>query len=325
MISTDLKLAAIRHYKNTEPKSLVKTCSIFNVKRSSLQRWLKMNATGQSLIRAPRRWKTYKITKSHIEFVKSQLDSDGFLTIRHLTKKLNEFFLTKISHVQIYRMMRRLGLTVKNVKKSHVPLLFYKNPRDIPAELRVFYAKVALHPLDDIICVGEIPLGLFIQKAKGWSVRGKRPYSQTSSNKVYLKFTGIFAMTTAGIIKHRIYEKGGSTELKLLRFFGQLLKNRQNQLIILDNSPSHRSLKLKFLINNKSKNNKLLYSVAYQPKTQAIGGFFAQLKLKMLGVESFSLTLLQNFIAKILENLPEQLYYNLIRGAYTKKKHKVKG
>ena len=50
----------------------------------------------------------------------------------------------------------------------------------------------------------------------------------------------------------------------------------RNKLIIMDNAPSHRSRMVKeFLLK---KNNTLLYSVPYKPKTNCIENWFNQFK-----------------------------------------------
>jgi hypothetical protein len=57
-----------------------------------------------------------------------------------------------------------------------------------------------------------------------------------------------------------LYEKSGINTDRLYVFLKTHITSKYNKLIILDNASSHRSDKIKELVN---KNNKILYSVPY--------------------------------------------------------------
>jgi len=80
--------------------------------------------------------------------------------------------------------------------------------------------------------------------------------------EVFKKYTGIFAISTKGVIGWELYEKSGINADRLYEFLETHITSKyKDKLIILDNASSHRNDKIKELIN---KNNKLLYAVPYQ-------------------------------------------------------------
>jgi len=105
-----------------------------------------------------------------------------------------------------------------------------------------------------------------------YSELGKRCIIKTQSQEVFKKYTGIFAISTEGVLGWELYDKGGIDTDKLYAFLVKHITNKYNKkLIILDNASSHRNERIKTLINT---NNKILYSVPYQHYTNAIENFF---------------------------------------------------
>jgi len=80
--------------------------------------------------------------------------------------------------------------------------------------------------------------------------------------EVFKKYTGIFAISTKGVLGWELYEKSGINTDRLYEFLETHITSKyKDKLIILDNASSHRNDKIKELVN---KNNKLLYAVPYQ-------------------------------------------------------------
>ena len=70
---------------------------------------------------------------------------------------------------------------------------------------------------------------------------------------MFKKYTGIFAISTNGVIGYEIYEKGGINSERLVEFLNKfVLKKYKNKVIILDNASSHRNKKVKDLIQEKT-------------------------------------------------------------------------
>jgi hypothetical protein len=101
-----------------------------------------------------------------------------------------------------------------------------------------------------------------------YSEKGKRCVIKTQSQEVFKKYTGIFSISTEGVLGWDLYDKGGIDSNILYDFLQQHITTKfKNKLVILDNASSHRNAKIKELVN---KHNNLLYSVPYQHFTNSI-------------------------------------------------------
>ena len=93
---------------------------------------------------------------------------------------------------------------------------------------------------------------MFSQNWKSWSIQ---------------KYTGIFAISSKGVIGYKVYKKGRIDTNRIVYL-----------LIILDNVSSHINQLVKDVIK---KNNNLLYAVPYQHYTNIIEGYFNVLKSRL--------------------------------------------
>jgi transposase len=63
----------------------------------------------------------------------------------------------------------------------------------------------------------------------------------------------------------------------MIAFIDKFINGKyKNNLIIMDNGGSHKSSKIKTIVEEK--HNQLQYSVPYKPQTNAIENYFSQLK-----------------------------------------------
>jgi hypothetical protein len=132
--------------------------------------------------------------------------------------------------------------------------------------------------------------------------------------KVFKKYTGIFAISSNGVEGWELYEKGGINVDRLYNFLEQNITSKyKNKLIILDNASSHRNEIIKDLVN---KDNKLLYSIAYQHFTNAIEHYFSILKSKLQKIEGLTYNELKLNIGKVIKEIPKDTYKNLLIGSY---------
>ena len=70
--SSDYKLSAVKYYLS-HFKNQVQTCKIFGCSERSLMRWVKKYKSTNNITRKKRDYTSYKITNSHISFIKQQL------------------------------------------------------------------------------------------------------------------------------------------------------------------------------------------------------------------------------------------------------------
>jgi len=59
---------------------------------------------------------------------------------------------------------------------------------------------------------------------------------QTNNQNVFKKYTGVFAMTTEGILSYKIYFKDSISSKGLVELLNTFLSTTKNKLIILDNA-----------------------------------------------------------------------------------------
>tara|TARA_Y100000389_G_C17469440_1_gene528949 strand:+ start:5106 stop:5570 length:465 start_codon:yes stop_codon:yes gene_type:complete len=128
------------------------------------------------------------------------------------------------------------------------------------------------------------------------------------------KYTGIFALSYNGIVGWDLYEKGGINTDRFIEFLEKYVTNKfKNKLIILDNAGSHRNEKIQNIIN---KHNNILYTVPYQHFTNAIENFFSMLKSKLQKLDGLKYENLKVNIKKLLNEIPNEYYKNILKGAY---------
>lgn len=168
---------------------------------------------------------------------------------------------------------------MKITRLRHEPIKRFGKDININDNLKRFYEKIKEYNLDDIICIDETSINTLQISHHCYSDIGKRCVIKTESQEVFKKYTGIFALSTRGVIGYELYEKGGIDTNRLAQFLEKYIVSKyKNKLIVLDNASSHRNAKIKEIIN---KNNELIHSVPYQHFTNTIEKFFSVLKSKL--------------------------------------------
>ena len=151
---------------------------------------------------------------------------------------------------------------------------------------------------------------------------GKRCVIKTQSQEVFKKYTGVFAISTKGVLGWDLYEKGGINTDRLVEFLETHITNKyKNKLIILDNASSHRNERIKELVG---KNNTILYAVPYQHFTNSIENYFSMLKSRLQKEEGLTYEKLKENIINVIRGIPKEKYENIFKGAYNRKAIYVK-
>ena len=224
-------------------------------------------------------------------------------------------FSLNISHSHLSRVVKKIGFSLKKVKLEHKPKTRYGKIININNLLQELYIIINKFELKDIICIDETSFNAFLIRKYGYSKKGTRCIIQTNNQNVFKKYIGIFAMTISGILSYTIYAKGGMNSDRLIEFLNKFLLEQKSKLIILDNASCHRTEIVKDLIQL---NNKLLYIILYNHRTQAIEGFFNVLKSKLAKKKGFTYEELCENTENILKEIPQKMYQNLIWGCYFK-------
>lgn len=145
---------------------------------------------------------------------------------------------------------------------------------------------------------------------------GKRCILQTNNNKVFQKFTLVGAISAGGLVDYKFYEKGGMTTERLVEFLNEILKDKRDYLIVLDNAPVHKTLIVRETI--EASGNKLLYSVPYTPRTNPIENWFSQFKHYMKLDRTLTIDEIKNSIVKSIEKIKVDGYLHIFQYAYKK-------
>jgi len=314
--SEDFKLSAVKHYLKI--KNQTETCKIFGCSERSLMRWVKKFKTTKSVKRKTRKYVAYKIKKEYVDFLKKGIKNDKTITISDLTSKLNQKYNEHLSKSQITNVIKDNNITLKQTKIRHEPKTRYKKPIDINKQIDEFYKTIQKYKLNDIISIDETSLNAYEVRKHCYETIGKRCVIKTHSQEVFKKYTGIFAISTKGVIGYEIYDKGGIDSIRLVNFLNKFIVNKyKNKLIVLDNASSHRNKNVKDVIQ---KDNKLLYAVPYQHFTNVIEGYFSVLKSKLRKQNDVGLEKLKQNIRKLIKEIPKTTYKKLFQGSYNRTK-----
>ena len=214
------------------------------------------------------------------------------------------------------------NVSLKITRFRHEPTKRFGKDIDINKNLKEFYKVIKKYKLDDIICIDETSIKSLQKRHHCYSDVGKRCVIKTESQEVFKKYTGIFSISTKGILGYTLYEKSGINTDRLYEFLEKNITSKyKKKLIILDNASSHRSERIKELVN---KNNKLLYSVPYQHFTNSIENFFSMLKSKLQKLDGLTHDEIKKNIKKALKDIPIESYVNIFKGAYDRTEKYVK-
>ena len=311
--SEDYKKSAVEYYLVGD-KSQLEVCEIFKCSARSLMRWVEKYEKEGEIKRQNRKPVAYKVRKEHVKFLLDEITKNKTITMSELMLKLKEKFNVSLSRFHINRIINDNNITLKITRIRHEPVKRFGKDIDINKKLDEFYEEIKQYKLEDIICIDETSIGSLQKRKHCYNKLGKRCIIKTSSQEVFKKYTGIFSISTEGVLGWDLYNKGGIDSNRLYDFLQEHITTKfKNKLIILDNASSHRNAKIKELVN---KHNNLLYSVPYQHFTNSIENFFSMLKSRLQKLEGLKYEELKKNIAKVVREIPKEKYKNIIRGTY---------
>ena len=264
----------------------------------------------------------YKVSKEHVKFIMDEIKKNKTITMNELKDKIKEKFNIELSRFHINRVVNDQNITLKITRIRHEPQTRFGKEININQKLKEFYDKIKKHKLEDIICIDETSISGLQKRHHCYSELGKRCIIKTQSQEVFKKYTGIFAISSEGVLGWYLYDKGGIDSERLADFLEANITGKyKNKLIILDNASSHRNAKIKELVN---KNNTLLYSIPYQHFTNSIENYFSMMKSKLYKLDGLTHNELKSNITKVIKNIPKEKYENIIKGTYNRTEKFIK-
>ena len=314
--SSDYKETAVQYYL-VEDKTQEEVCKIFKCSRRSLMRWVDKYKKDGEITGYERTPKAYKVHKKHVEFLLQEIKKNKTITIEDLLHLLkNKYPDIDLNKSHISRIIHDNNITLKMTRIRHEPTKRFGKDIYINKNIKEFYDEVKKYKIEDIICIDETSVKSLQKRNHCYSEKGKRCVIKTQSQEVFKKYTGIFAISTKGVLGWDLYEKSGINADRLYEFLEIYITSKyKDKLIILDNASSHRNDKIKELVN---KNNKLLYAVPYQHFTNSIENYFSMMKARLRKIEGLTHSEIKQNISNVIRNIPKEKYENIFKGAYNR-------
>ena len=314
--SEDYKISAVEYYL-VEDKSQEEVCKIFKCSPRSLMRWVEKYNNDGEIKRYNKKPVAYKITKDQVKYALKEINKNKTITIDDLLSKIKSNYPSfNLSSRQLSRVVKDNNITLKITRIRHEPIKRFGKDIDINSKIKDFYDEVKKYKLEDIICIDETSIKSLQKRNHCYNEIGKRCVIKTQSQEVFKKYTGIFAISTNGVLGWELYEKSGINTDRLYEFLETHITSKyKNKLIILDNASSHRSDKIKELVN---KNNKILYSVPYQHFTNSIENYFSMLKSRLQKLDGLTHEKLKENITNVIRGISKEKYENIFKGAYNR-------
>ena len=274
--SSKVKIRAVEIYINSNITQ-ENVAKMFEINIRTFQRWLYEYKKDGDLHRKKQNYISYKIEEKHVKYIMKVLKKNQSITNPNLLLKLKSKYPdVKISERHLGRIVRENNLTRKRTRRRHFPETRRGKRLDLKKELKLFYSVTDKFNLNKIICIDETSVSASMLINYSRCELGKRCVMKTKDNRVFKKYTLVVAMNSKGIIGWILYEKGGMNTERMIEFLKKYVLKKRNNLIIMDNSPSHKSLKIREEICKTT--NTLQFSIPYKPKTNAVESWFNQFK-----------------------------------------------
>ena len=313
----EVKTLAVEYMLANPELTQEEICDIFQCSRRSLMRWVeKYNQTGD-VSRRNREAISYKVKEEHVKFITKTIKENKFMTLEDMLGILKANFTDlDITIVTLFRVIRDNNITLKMKRHLHEPVKRFGKDIDIKSKIKDFYDEVKNYKIEDIICLDETSISGLLKRNFCYEEKGKRCIHKTNSQEVFKKYTGIFAISSSGLLAYELYQKGGIDTDRLEKFIEEFIKKNKfkKKLIIMDNASSHRNEKIQTLVN---KDNKLLYSPAYQHECNSIEHYFSVLKSKLKKLDNLSYKQIDENIKKAIDEIPVKHYENIMKGTYS--------
>lgn len=223
-----------------------------------------------------------------------------------LEKKYPDVSLTR---VHIGRLLRDNNKTRKRLRKIHQPATYRGKPREHQKEVSTFIQEARKYSMDKIICLDETALYPALHPSYARCNSGKRCYVKTTDSKVFKNYSLLVAITNKDTLGYELYEQGAVNAERLAEFITTHIKGKyQDHLIIMDNAMFHKSPEVKKAVEESG--NKILYSVAYCPRSNPIEQYFNQVKHYIKKESPISFADVKKTLEKSIKQVREKNYKN---------------
>lgn len=260
MYPCEIRQRAIIHYIHFL-RSLRKVAKLYNISKSTIQRWVKKS----ELCKIRRRSKK-RIHDDVRECIESCIFQNPFITWDQLAISIRKNCNVNLSRSTAGRMLHRLDFTRKKafkiVRKEH-------NPLDILS----FCDSYSTHS-ESIICIDEACFYVGDKGTHGYSKKGTRLNIEISRTLRRKKYTLIMAISRQGVVGYEILDRNCTTQI--FKDFVDKLQVPKGSTLLMDNVQFHKSYSVQESYRRKGITP--LYIPPYSPKMNAIENVFSSLK-----------------------------------------------
>lgn len=242
-----VKAKAIVHYTHFL-KSLRKVSKLYNVSKSSLQRWVKQSKYASCI--KPHRCS--KKIKTELQIcIRNSLKDNPFLTMRGLTDICLQQCNVKRSSRTFGRYVKSLGFTIKNasrvIDKKH-------DNENIKAFCETYNSALSTN----LICIDECGFYIGDHPKRGYSKKGTKLKIESQRCVRRSKFTLIMAVSSQGIEHYEIMDHN-CKKTDFISFI-ERLDVIEGSTILMDNVAFHHSKDTIRALNNKKLQPLFIYS-----------------------------------------------------------------
>ena len=260
MFPMETRYKAVVHYQHFVP-SLRKVARLYNVSKSSLQRWVRQ----APCTRRCRRKQTVKCEV--LACIRSTLAKNPMQTMESVRREVAQRCGLRLSVRSVGRAVTRAGFSFKKAfgKVGIVP---------DAARTLAFCAQVAEAPSSDIVWIDEAGFYVGDHATKGYAPVGRRLHCTVSRTLRRVKLTLLMAMTSSGVLHHVVLDRNCKKH-DFVKFVAELPVSRGTRLV-MDNLQIHKSHEA--IDAMKAKGCVPVFTPPYSPRFNAIEYAFSSIK-----------------------------------------------
>ena len=98
------------------------------------------------------------------------------------------------------RIVNDNNITLKITRFRHEPNKRFGKDIDINKKIKEFHDEIKKYKMEDIICIDETSIKSLQKRNHCYNEIGKRCVIKRQSQEVFKKYTGIFAISTKGVL-----------------------------------------------------------------------------------------------------------------------------
>ena len=264
--SYDLIVRMIKYYNNSN-KSFREIETMFDISKSTLQRWVYNNGLNK-----PAKVE-YKNRIIMLQYIRNSLNQNPFQTLHMIKVKILSKFNISISIKTVSNYMKIIGYSKKKIVRRLYNTKSLKEHLLKRKTMKKFLKKTNK---DDIVCIDECSINRELYAKSGWCLKSKPLEKHIKLKELPKNHSLIMAISNKSVLQYKLYKQQAiNTDLYYL-FIEELVKGFQNKYILMDNVSFHKSKRILELITKS--NNKILFIPPYSPDFNPIEEVFAELK-----------------------------------------------